>query len=161
MVRRIISQFDPNTGSITEVDKALWPLGSLAIAAWGFDVTVDPQDLTLNGATVAPYFSDTSLSFENTEVAGIRYPGSGIVTGNHVLLATLFFTAFNPGNISVGIFSDLSDLSDLNEGLFFPYPTPRIDMSATLDLNIAVPLPPGILLLSSGLATLLFIRRRI
>ncbi len=135
-------------------------VGPLAIAAFGFDVTGDPQDISFNGAIVAPHFLDTSQSFENTDVAGIRSPMGGIVTGNDVLLASLFFTINQPGRFSVGIFSDLSDLSDLNEGLFFPYPTPRIDMSTTLDLNIAVPLPPGILLLGSGLATLLVFWRK-
>ena len=146
-------------GEIFEI-RVFADVGSLEIVAFGFDLIGAAPSLTFNGATVAPQFRTTSPSFENTDVAGFSSPIGGIVTGNDILMASLFFTVNHPGRFSVGIFSDLSDL---NEGLYFPHTTARLDMSATIDIDIAVPvpLPPAVLLLSSGLATLFFIRRRI
>ena len=144
-------------GGIFEI-RVFADAGPLEIVAFGFDLIGAAPSLTFNGVTVAPQFRMTSPSFENTDVAGISSPVGGIVTGNDVLLASLFFTGNHPGRFSVGIFSDLTDL---NEGLFFPPPTTPLDMSTTIDIIVAVPLPPAVFLLSSGLATLLFIRRRI
>ncbi len=147
-----------SVGGIFEI-RVFADVGTLEIAAFGFDlIGFDGPSLTFNGASVAPKFKTKSLEFTNTDVAAISSPMDGIVTGNNVHLASLFFTVNHPGIFSVGIFSDLLDL---NEGLFFPDATPTLDMSTTLDVNIAVPLPSAVLLLSSGLATLLFVRRKI
>ncbi len=138
--------------------KVFADVGSLEIVAFGFDLIGAAPSLTFNGAVVSPRFTTTSLSFANTDVAGISSPLGSIVSGTNVLLASLFFTASHPGIYSIGIFSDLSDL---NEGLFFSHPTPPVDMTTTIAVTAAVPSPPAVFLLSSGLAILLFVRRKI
>jgi hypothetical protein len=133
-------------------------VGSLEIVAFGFDLTGAAPSLTFNGAVISPQFNATSSSFMNTDVAGISKPMGNIVTGANVLLASLFFTPSHPGIYSIGIFSDISDP---NEGLFFPHPNPQVDMTTTIEVNVVVPAPPAVFLLSSGVAFLLFVRRKV
>ena len=148
------------SGSTFEV-QVLADVGTYEIVAFGFDVVWESMDVTFDLAVVAPPFVDTSLSFPDTDVAGGIDPFQGAASGDDVLLATLSFAALNAGMTSVGIFSNLSDLSELNEGLFFPCPTPRIDMTTSLEISVSeIPLPPALLLLGSGLAALALIRRK-
>ena len=133
-------------------------VGSLEIAAFGFDLFDADPSLTFNGVVISPQFKTTSSSFANTDVAGISKPAGSIVSGANVLLASLFFTASHPGIYSIGIFSDMSDP---NEGLFFPHPNIPADITTTIDVTIAVPVPPAVFLISSGLAVLLFVHRKI
>ena len=148
------------SGSAFEV-QVLADVGTYEIVAFGFDVVWEAGYVMYSSAVVANSFSNTSSSFDDIDVAGVSNPIDGIITGDNILLATLSFTTHNPGNTSVGIFSNLSDLSELNEGLFFPCPTPRIDMSTSMEISVSeIPLPPALLLLGSGLATLALIRRK-
>ena len=126
--------------------------GQDEILAFGFDV-VAPTNISFTGAEVGPSFSETSSKFPNTDVSALASPKVG---GEDILLATVGFTALEPGNIRMGIFSDLSDP---NEGLFTRLYSP-MDITTTMDLEISeVPLPAAHLLLGSAIAAVPLFRR--
>ena len=124
------------------------------VLAFGFDV-IHSSSFKLNQATVGTGFNDDSAMFPNTDVAGSAFPG--IPGGNDILLATLNFTPSLAGVFSLVIYSDLADP---NEGLFtFDFPQVDITTCDTVNVN-AVPIPTTIMLLGTGLAGLILVRRR-
>jgi len=125
--------------------------------AFGFDVTIsDSSIVSLIGVSVASPFDDDSAFFPNTDVAGSVFPGiANDGLNDSLLLATLTFQALLPGNLSLGI---VSDLLDLNEGLIYFLDAP-VDITATTSLTV-VPLPAPVWLFGSGLLGLVGIARR-
>lgn len=130
----------------------------IALLAFGFDLDWSTNlgnqtDFSLQ-EIVGQGFRNTSDSFFETDVAGLAFPAA--VCGDDIPLATLSFIARDAGDSFVEI---SSAFEDLNEGLFFMH-NKWLDMSARIDFTVLVPIPPTMLLLSSGLAALAFIRRK-
>jgi hypothetical protein len=120
------------------------------ILAFGFDVFVTNLSIVnFVSAVIGPSFEDFSAFFLDTDVVGVAFPG---LTDDSLLLATLNFTALGPGDVTLGI---LSDLIDLNEGLIYLWAGAQ-DISASFGLKVSdaaapVPEPASIFLFATGI----------
>jgi hypothetical protein len=133
------------------------------IFAFGFDLDYDDTAFLSTGVTVADPFVDDSALFPDTDVAGSFFsldplePGPG---GDNILLATLGFTALQAGDYSLGI---VSDLLDLNEGLFVWSQFDPYDLTSSTGVTVAaasVPEPGTVMLMLVGLGGLGLLKRR-
>ena len=135
------------------------------LVGFGFNVAVDaPAIFQYVNATIDPLFDDASFP-GSPDVFAFTHDPLGIAAPfvGPLRLATLHFLAVAPGITSVRV---TSDLSDLNQGLFFAPPDPFDDLPPNADITGAVrvtasaaPVPePTTLLLMTPLAG--FLRRR-
>ena len=122
------------------------------VLAFGFDV-IHSSSFDFNSAMVGAGFMDDSALLPDTDVAGIAFPG--IQGGDDITLATLNFTALLAGIYSLVIYTDVADR---NEGLF-TFDLGQIDITTTSKVSV-VPIPTTLLLLGTGLAGLLVLKRR-
>jgi len=115
--------------------------------AFGFDLTnSDGTIASLLSVVVGPLFDDLSGTFASTDVGGlVPAPPYSIIEGDidsdPLLLATLTFSALQPGSVALGTWSDLSDA---NEGLMFlhysnddlSYSYPKDDLSRSVEVTV-------------------------
>jgi len=133
----------------------------IELLAFGFDVDVSSTVLSFTGGNVESPFNDNSGSFPGTDVAGSVFPG--LVASDFtepLALATLSFTAIGAGTSNIDI---LSNLSDLNEGLFY-FMSNRVELSGSTSVNVRVagqiPEPATFTLVGLGLAGIGYRRHR-
>lgn len=135
-----------------------------AIVSFGFDVNYDASYLRYGGATLnATHFVPDA--FSSNDVAGTIMsapPGPGglpplAVSGDHILLATLIFTADQAAedDLLIGILLG----SVLTNNLSKPM-VPIVDNICLSVAPAAVPVPPTVLLLGSGLLALFSTTRK-
>lgn len=125
------------------------------LLAFGFDVAADPLFSFLGGAINTAIFTDDSIFFPTTDVAGSAFPA---ISGDNILLATLSFKAVSAGTASIGIFADAADFG-LYEGLFTE--NSIFAISNVKNLNVSpVPEPETWGMLLSGLGLVVFAARR-
>ncbi|WP_157204871.1 hypothetical protein [Methylomonas methanica] len=112
------------------------------------------------GSTINSLFTDISTQDDvNLAAAGVAFPGLSLnEVGSLISLAVLHFQAVTAGTLNIAI---TSDLNDLNQGLIFLNQSP-LAINAGIGVDItAVPLPPSLLMLVSGVVVSLGgIRRR-
>ncbi len=129
------------------------------ILGFGFDVISD-LGITLNDAVVNTQdFWDDSALFPDTDVAGSADPDSP-VSGDGIRLATLTFLAESAGDFSLGI---LSDLTNMNQGLFIASEDTPYDMDTDMDIHVSlasVPEPSTGFLLGTAILGLAAMGRR-
>lgn len=135
-------------GEVFTVDVKV--VGAVDLFAFGFDEVHDSSWI-LDSVTVASQFSDDSIFFTDTDVAGSVPFFNSLISGD-ALLASLNFTANAAGDFQFSIFSDLTDP---NEG-GFELLSPTFDLDSSVDITInqvpvPVPEPSSLFILSLGL----------
>jgi hypothetical protein len=133
-----------------------------AVSSFGFNVDAgDPALVTYTGATAGGLFDDYSWLFAGSpQVVGIPSAGyleaSGFI--EPLILATLHFEALAQGVTTIGITTDVSNLST-NQGLYYS-DAGNVSLDATTSVNVT-PEPGTVLLGGLALAALsLFHRQR-
>jgi len=141
---------DPGVGELFSIDVRVDGVDLLdEIIAFGFDIDFDAS-WSLISTVVGTAFNDDSGLLPNTGVAGSVFPGPG-PNGDDILLATLSLTGSIPGTFS---FAAISDLLDLNEGLYTFNSFDPYDLSSSTDVTnkstLAVPTPGTVALVLAG-----------
>lgn len=134
------------------------------VIAFGFNVKYTDTEFDYNGASVAAPFIDDNANPDPftsyPDVAGsIPFFEQG-PSGDNIPLASLNFTAKEPGVFSLGIITDLVN-GGINEGLF----TFAGDWDLTNDVTVTVaaapvPEPGTLLLMIAGIGGLGFLKRK-
>lgn len=121
------------------------------LLAFGFNAGATSQ-LALIGSSVASIFDDTSALL-GLSAAGLAFPSIPVDGSTpDFVLASFTFQALTAG---LANFSVSTDLTDLNQGLFFAGLDDAIAINGSLDLTVAaVPVPAAVWLFLSGVGAL-------
>jgi hypothetical protein len=143
-------------------DVAIYGDISTKIVSYGFHMSYDPSQLSLQGVWAAPEFQSLNASRPDG-VAALAYPNPAI--GDDVLLATARFTALTPGVAGISIEVTTGDPTEGFERSGCGYVTPTVTpTSVTIREPEPRPVPPvpepATLLFLIGGASLLWRSRR-
>lgn len=141
-------------GSFFDVDVVVHDLFAVdegdELLAFGFNVRSTDHELMrfIGSSSKAPFSEDGLLL--GLDAAGLAFPGvaNSLAVSQSFTLATLHFQALAAGQVSLAVDSDLTDL---NQGLFF-LNQGQIAINASRNFAVtAVPLPPSALMFVSTL----------
>ena len=123
--------------------------GNDQITVFGFDINFS-TGLELLGVDIGSGFTDNSSLLADTDVSGAVpfSPDASLTSGEDILLACLHFKAIQTGVYTVNI---ISDIGNLNQGLFTSFFIPSHDMTTAVDLTVLpVPAPGSMVLILLG-----------
>lgn len=160
----VMVSFDPQSkvaplGSTFNINVTADIVPGEALVGWGFDLLYDSTQLQLNSASTSPYWD--LIPFGANSLTALLLPGSTSpdpgLSGDDVLLATLNFTCLGIGTSTLDIFVTPQDPT---QG-FMTFDEKYAQwQSSPGNVDQVVPEPSTVLLLSTGLAGVVWISRK-